>query len=180
MPLKVLHSETLTEFSERASPVENCGRGLIHVQETPHPAYDKIMSLWDQMEANPTYEAGKEALELWMSGKFSALEEGYVGPEDFSLKSPMKRGHALEDFLIAYVKRNRTKLRIWNGVERKVGDASMVFGILSSRFQSQPTDEPRCLSVFGMKATEKGILDCGPMLLQSTGSDGISHKIVCQ
>lgn len=137
------------------------------------------------MHANPTYEAGKEALELWLSGRFGALQEGYVGPGNFRLEAPIELDQILEDTLIAYGKRERTRLRIWNGVLRKVEDASMFLRILSSRFQSQSTpcgnaNEPQCLSVFGMKATKKGVLACGPTLLQSTDSAGTSHEIVGQ
>ena len=119
------------------------------------------------------------------NGQFSALGEGYVGPENFTLQTSIELDHVLEDSLIAYEKRERTRLRIWNGVLQKVEAANIFLRILSSRFQSQSTicrnvDEPCCLSIFGMKVTKKGILACGPKLLQSTDSDGISHKVMCQ
>jgi hypothetical protein len=178
--LRYLHTPTLTETS--VNPVENC-----HVEISPNSAHVDIMGCWDLMHANPTYEAGKEALGYWLSGQFEPLHEGYVGPGNFSLEAPIEFDQLMEDSLIAYGKRARTSMRIWNGVERKLEDAKLFLRMVSSRFQSQSTaygntNEPRCLSVFGMKATktENGILASGPMLLQSTDSAGNSHKIVCQ
>jgi hypothetical protein len=151
----------------------------------PNPASAEIIRLWDRMNTIPTYELGRKALMLWLNSGFAALEDGYVGTANFKVKIPIQLEHVLEDSWIAYERRDRTKLRIWNGVLRKVEDPTMFLRILSSHFfQSQSItaenpDEPSCLSVFGMKAT-KGILTCQPMLLESTDSKGISHKIVCQ
>src|SRR5215471_21714427 len=168
MQPKVLHSETLTEFSgESASWMDNWHIPIQNdsprVYETSNSAYVEIMRLWDRINPNPMYETGKKALELWLSGQFGALEEGYVGPADFSLQAPIELGRVLEDSLVAYGKRERSRLRIWNGAQRKIEDANMFLRILSSRFQrpsmtSENAVEPYCLSIFGIKATKSGIL----------------------
>ena len=164
---------TLTETSVNpASPVRNFhGNSTLNyspqIEISPNSAHVDIMRRWDLMHANPTYEVGKEGLEFWLSDQFQPLQEGYVAQGNFSLEAPIKFDQVLEDSLIAYGKRDRTRLRIWNRVLRKVEDASVFLRIVSSRFQNQSTaygnaNEPRCLSVFGMKATEKGILASGP------------------
>jgi len=137
------------------------------------------------VHANLTHEAGKDALQHWLSGQFKALQEGHIGPEDLSINVPIKVDQAIHDLLTAYGKQNQTKLRIWNAVLREVESSSVLLSIIAARFQSHSpanwnTTEPGCLSIFGMKATTTGILSHGPMLVRSRDSAGMCHKILCQ
>lgn len=180
----------MTEFSvEHASPANSQSsltQSTCHAQNAPNPASVEILRRWDRMNANPSYKSGKETLRLWLNSGFPALDEGYVDDGNFKLETPIRLDDVLLDSWIAYEKRDRTKLRIWNGVLREIEDPGIFLRILSFRFfqgQSITAENPNessCLSVFDMKATKKGILTFQPMLLESIDSYGSSHKIVCQ
>lgn len=167
-----------------ASPVELFDDGSTPAY-SPNSANVDIMRGWELLRADPPYGAGKEALELWLSDQFEVLQEGYVVPESFRVKTPIHLAQVIEDFVSAYSQRNVTTLRIWNGARRQKEDGNAFLPkIIASRFASQSTpygntDEPRCVSVYGMKASKKGILRCEPMLLGSTDSTG-KYEIVCQ
>ena len=125
---------------EPASPVQNFYGSLTEnasplVQNAPNSAYIDKMRHSDLVNVNMAYEAGTKALELWLSGQFSALER-YVSPGDFNLEVPIELDHVLQDSLIAYGKQNQTRLRIWKEVLQKVKDASMFLHILSPCFRS--------------------------------------------
>ena len=174
-------ASTVPDYHTESAPNDSS-----HLGNGPNSGVD-ILRSWDKMSTIPTYDAGKKTLHIWLSGQFDALREGHVDSGDFSSKNPIEPRHAIDDLFYVHTRKDRPKLRIWNGVQRRVEDPAIFprMFVESRHFKKQSntpdgSGKPQCLSIFGTKASNRGILSCKPTLHKITDSRGISHEVVCQ
>ena len=123
------------------------------------------MRAWDILRGEPIWDAGSQALTVWLGSNFPSLRE--TGSVIFSsqpvVERPMTRSHILVDLVVA------NQLRAWSSKKGSISEIADPNPLIESMLA--PTSEfitldpsLRVLSVLSVHATKKGVLSCNPQV----------------
>ena len=131
------------------------------------------MRAWDTLRGEPTWDAGSQALKVWLGSNFPSLRE--TGSVIFSSQSvverPITRSHILVDLAVA------DQFREWSSKESSISETTdptpLIESILAPASEFNAINPPlRGLSVLGIQATKKGVLSCNPQVPEQYAPGG--------
>ena len=159
-PPYFIHSCRISETSD-AVATEIMIPNKMSADSIISPYYSKLMKHWHTFREHPTYDAGLQALEVWLGSGYPSLSKAALSVTGTS-QSFAGKPVCLSDILVDMAQPRR--LHVWNSAECSKSEITRANSFIGSMFQCSSLSASQGLTALAIRATDKGVLSCNPQV----------------